>query len=123
MNYINRLLAAVVLLLVASPSWAANKCFISEYARLGSVNGAPTPPQIALLPSITEQVVDFTAGATQSAAFNAGTYFIRVWCDTQASILGGTNPTATINNLPIASAAPEYFGVIPGQVVSIIAHP
>lgn len=115
------LAAAFLLCLVATPSWAANKAYISEYAALGTARG--DIPQIAQEPSQAEQVVDFGGGATQSAAFGGGTKYVRVVCDIRCAVVFGANPTATTSSKPMGPDAPEYFGVNPGQKISVVASP
>jgi hypothetical protein len=111
---------AAALLCIASPSYAA-KCYIREYNTLGAAHG--TPAQIAAEPAVTDQVTpDFTSSAQQSAAFNAATTFIRLWCDTQGSFLVGTNPTAAATNAPVAAGVPEYFSVPEGGVYKLSVH-
>lgn len=121
MMILARLAIAIGCLLAAQPA-LASQCFISEYSRLGITIAGVQPP-ISSEPSITDQAVDFSGGATQSAAFSATTYFIRVWCDAQASLAFGSNPTATTANMPIGAGAPEYFGVNPAQKMSAVSHP
>jgi hypothetical protein len=116
------LAAAALLCLCAWPAMAANKAFISEYAALGTARG--DIPQIAQEPALTDQTpVDFSGGAAQSAAFGSGTKFIRILCDTRCAVLFGANPTATTNNKPLVAGSAEYFGVLAGQKVSVIASP
>ena len=63
-----------------------SNAYISEYATLGSTsNGGPA--QIASLPAIIDQKIDFSGGATSSAAFNAATKFIRIHCDAACSFV------------------------------------
>lgn len=124
MPVITRILAALCfacsLTLMATEAEAA-KCYIREYNTLGEAHG--TPAQIAFEPAITDQVTsDFSGSAVQSSTFNAGTSFIRLWCDTQASYLIGTNPTAAATNAPIAALTPEYFGVPVNQGFKLSVH-
>jgi len=71
--------------------------------------------------SVTVQNVDYTAGSTQSAAFQDSTKFIRVVADTDVRILFGSNPTAVANSsILMASGSAEYFGVAPGEKVAAI---
>lgn len=116
--------AALVVLSIGffgnTPADAA-KCYIREYNTIGQANAQPA--QIAFEPGITDQVTtDFSGGAVQSAAFNANTSFVRLWCDTQGAFLVGTNPTATANNAPVAAGVPEYFGVPVGQSYKLSVH-
>lgn len=114
-----RYLLAIALLCVASPAFASN-AYIVEFAALGgALNG---PPQIAALPPLTHQKVDFSGGAASSSAFSAGTKFIRVHCDAACSIrVGGSAATTAFLRIPLDGI--EYFGVQPGDTISVIANP
>jgi len=103
-----------------APAQAA-KCYIREY---GAIAQAPTQPaQIGLEPGITDQVTsDFSGGAVQSSTFNTATSVIRLWCDTQASFLVGTNPAATAANAPIAALTTEFIGVTPNSAMKLSVH-
>jgi hypothetical protein len=122
---INRLAAALFLCLVASPSFAASKLFISEYGTLAATNSGGVPAQAAAEPSLTDQApVDFSGGAASSAVFGAQTRLVRLMCDTRCAIRISTAGTAaTTSNKPLAADSPEYFGVQPGDKVSVIASP
>jgi len=96
--------------------------YIREYARLvGDADG--NPMQVGHEDgNRTNQKVTFTAGATASAAFQSDTKFIRVYTDTAGYMEFGAAPTATTaDDIPIAATTPEYFGVVGGQKVSIVA--
>lgn len=69
-----------------------------------------------------DQVVDFTAGATQSAAFAADTKFVRLHTDAICSLAFGANPTATTSKKRMAANTTEYYGVRGGQKVSAIVN-
>jgi hypothetical protein len=99
------------------------KLYLREYARLATEQQG-FEPQAAAEPGLVDQVIDFTSGATQSAAFSGQTRFVRMWCDVQCTFQFGANPTAVVNtNVPMAAAQPEYFGVVSGNKVSVIAGP
>lgn len=123
---LNRLLAAAFLCLIATPSFAVSKCFISEYGVLASTFSGPLA-QIAAEPSVTVQTpVDFSGGVASSSAFNSGTRYIRLMCDTRAAFKvrpACSGASATTSSPPIAADSPEYFGVQPGDCISAIASP
>jgi hypothetical protein len=90
------------------------KLYVSEYARMTQASGpgnavvqAPEEPPLAV------QVVDFTAGAAQSAAFNAKTRFVRLHADAICSVKFAANPTATVNDPRLAAGLTELFGIAP----------
>jgi hypothetical protein len=112
--------AAAFALLGLSPSYAAN-AYISEYAALSGTSSGQATAQIATLPPFADQKVDFSGGAASSAAFNAKTKFIRVHCDAACSI--NISGPATTSNARIPLDGVEYFGVLPGSVLSVIANP
>lgn len=77
--------------------------------------------QLVKMPPIAEQVVAIGA-AVQSAAFSAQTRMIRVFAGAGCSIAIGGNPTATTSNCPLAANQTEFFGVGPGEILSVIAN-
>lgn len=124
MNIIRVLAALGVALLFASEA-EASKLYIREYVTFGfnSPLAGGTPP-IATEPGTDQSPVDFSGGVISSAAFAATTHLVRIVCDVQCSVLFGASPqTAATSNAPLAAFVPEYFGVTPGQIVSVIAHP
>lgn len=122
---LRKLILAGLFALLASPSFAASKLFISEYSTLASTNSGGSSAQIAAEPANTDQApVDFSGGAAASAAFSAQTRYVRLMCDTRCAVRISTAGTAaTISNKPLAADTPEYFGVQPGDKVNVIASP
>jgi hypothetical protein len=93
------------------------KLYISEFSSLGLAGGA----QIAAVPPIVVQVVDFTAGATSSNAFNGGTRYVRLSNDTICSLR--FDGSAATTNYPRSPADTiEYYGVQGGAIVSAIVN-
>ena len=95
------------------------ECYISEY-REAAITGPGQGVPAGMEPELTSQKVTFTT-ATQSAVFTANTHLVRVQCDAASHIKFGPNPTATTNDKPMNANAGEYFGVIPGQRLSVVA--
>lgn len=97
-----------------------SRLFVEEYATsaLSFRGGLPAAQQ----PPLATQVIDYTAGAVQSAAFNAKTTFVRIHCDASCSYSFGTNPTATTSTARLPTGGTEYFGVNPGDKVSAISN-
>jgi hypothetical protein len=90
--------------------------YITEY---GSVGSERTP--IAQSPRVAMQKL--TVGAeTKSAAFQPSTRFIRVHTDAICSIVISTAPTATTSDSRMAAGDTEYFGVNPGDKLSVISN-
>lgn len=69
-----------------------------------------------------EQTPLAVGAETKSAAFNGATRLIRVHTDAICSIAIGSNPTATTNHMRLAANQTEYFGVKPGEKLSVIAN-
>jgi hypothetical protein len=115
-----KLFLATLLVLFAAPSFAAQRVWISEFSVLGTaISGVP---QIATLPTNTDQpVLDTTSGVVTSAAFKAGTQYIRLCVEAQSAVNGAG--TATTAKMPMFAGTCEYFGVQGGATVSIIANP
>lgn len=119
-----RILIAIAVLW-AGPSLAANKLYISEYAAIGIASGLVA--QIANEPDVLDQTpVDFSGGAANSATFNVSSQYVRFMCDSRCSIKVRpkcTGAVATTSNKPLGIDQPEYFGISPGDCVSVIANP
>lgn len=101
-----RLIAASLFLVLSCLGASAATCVISEYA-LDLRAGA----QVATLaPLVTPQNITVTGTSAQSAALNANTKLVRLWCDTQSAFEPGTNPTASATvSTPLSAGGAEYF--------------
>lgn len=86
------------------------KLYITEYSQVGvdSVGRGQTAPQ---QPHLATQVVDFTAGAAASAAFNNDTRLVRIHTDAICSYKFGTAPTAATTDARMAAGQTEYHVV------------
>jgi hypothetical protein len=108
------------LMCVSSAAAATQRVWITEFASVGSAGGGGL--QIAKLPAVARQQLDTTGGVQTSSAFNGSTGFIRVICEVQCAVRGdGTAAAAT--DLLIPAYAAEYFGVVAGGTLSVIAAP
>ena len=94
--------------------------YISEFVTIGGTGNFPVAG--AFQPSITTQTVAIGATALASSAFNALTTFVRLHTDGICSVAFGANPTATTSSARLAANQTEYFGVVPGQKVSVITN-
>jgi len=113
--------AGALLALSTAPSFAASRVWISEFGVLTATNGATTA-QVAPLPSLTNQsTLDISGGVQSSAAFGGGTRYIRIICEVQCAVKGGSG--ATTSDMLIPALLPEYVGVQPGATISVIAAP
>lgn len=113
-----RFIAAVALSLFALPALAAT-LYVTEFT------GAPPGSvyyQAAKAPAVANQTVAVGGGSLQSAAFGATTGLVRIHCDIICNVnIGSTNPTATTSSMRLAAGQTEYFVVLPGDKVAVIA--
>jgi len=98
------------------------KLYVTEYStqpivRTGQMGGMGQEPCIVNASS----PITFSTHA-ESAAFNANTKFIRVHTDSICSVKIGPAVTATANDARMAAGTTEYFGVRPGDIISVIAN-
>lgn len=96
--------------------------YIAEYSIIKRVEGADTAQIADDKYLVAEQTVAIGGSSAQSAAFNAGTHFIRVHTDAICSIATGTNPTAAATNRRMAADQTEYFGVVPAWKIAVISN-
>ena len=99
---------------------------ISEYNAILRTNVGEDPvsgdgvAQAVKEPAIDTQAIPFSTVAS-SVAFNDSTRIVRVASDTQCYIKFGSNPTAvTADSMLIPAFGVEYFGVNPGDKISVI---
>lgn len=97
------------------------KLYISEYADLASGVGSGGTAQIVSEPPVATQVVNFSGGATSSAAFNARTRIILYHTDAICSVRFDGS-AATTSNMRMAAGAERYCGVTPGKTLSVISN-
>ena len=84
--------------------------YITEYQSIAiGMPGYAAP--IPLEPGTDQAALTFTTAAS-SAAFAAGTRFVRIWSDTACRVKFGTAPTAVAASQPLA-ADTEYFRGVP----------
>lgn len=95
--------------------------YISEYATSGWTTAAGLPcgqePGLDQAPLVIGSVVP-------SSPFQATTRFVRIHCDATCSVKFGPAgaTTATTANKRLNANQTEYFGVVAGQVVSVIVN-
>jgi hypothetical protein len=96
----------------------ASRVSIAEFAVLGGPGGT----QIATLPPLRTQAdLDLSTGVKSSAAIGSDTKYVRIVAEVRAAVkIGGT---AVTTDMPLMANIPEYFGVQPGAVISVIAAP
>lgn len=95
--------------------------YVTEFPSASSGNGMPVPA----CPPIAKQIVAITT-ATLSAAFSPNTRLIRVHADAICSVeVGGQvtgAATVTTASQRMAAGQTEYFGVTPGDKLSVITN-
>lgn len=96
--------------------------YVTEYAEDGHGPSGSTRFAVAEAPGLAGQTITISGSSTQSAAFNANTRLIRVHTDAICSLAMGTNPTATTAMKRMAADQTEYWGVVPGDKIAVIAN-
>lgn len=96
------------------------KLYISEYSGLAAVDMDGSVLAMAQ-PPIATQVVDYTAGVTPSAAFNAATKLVELHNDSICSLAFGVAPVATVNNMRYAAGERNVIGVPAGSNFKVSA--
>lgn len=116
--------AACFALFIIAPAYATPTCSVKEYATMAATASGGASAQAASEPAVIDQGdIDFTSGHAESAAFNAGTKFIRIKCYAQAAFSVGLAPIATTGMSWIGTGETEYFGVLPNNKISLVAKP
>lgn len=123
---IANVLAAVTMMMFGAFPVLANSAFVAEFNALGVAQSGVTA-QIASEPNLAESVVDFTAGVASSSNFGATTSLVRLQCDTKCAFkvrpgCAGASASATTSKYLPADGV-EFFGVKPGDCVSVITKP
>lgn len=94
--------------------------YIREYADIAVTYSKYA--QAGAEPAITDQTVTTSGSAAASSAFNANTRLVAISTpyDTAVCVAFGANPTATTSNFRLPPGSVFFFGVVPGQKVSLI---
>jgi len=98
------------------------KAYISEYKEMARIQASKDAIAAVQEPAVVVQTPVAIGAEADSAAFGADTRFIRIHVDAICSIKFGTAPAATTDDARMAANTTEYFGVVPGQKVSIISN-
>ncbi len=91
--------------------------WVTEYAGLASDSNGKIAP-VGKEPAITTQTFSFTTHV-ESAAFNAKTTIVRVYCSASARLAFGAAPTAVAGSTPVAATTEFWAGVFGGDKVSV----
>jgi hypothetical protein len=95
--------------------------YVTEFTSLGSAQGGAA--QIASRPAVARQSMAITGASTTLAApFGTQTRFIRVHTDAICSIAVSKTPTAVTTYDRMNAGDTEYFGVVPGDILAVIAN-
>jgi hypothetical protein len=92
--------------------------YVTEYQGVRRTDGNAQAP----FNFKANQSVAIGGSSTQSAAFNAGTYLIRVHADAICSIAIGASPTAAATGHRMSADQTEYYTVDPGQKIAVITN-
>ena len=94
--------------------------FIREYADIAHTFSKVL--QAGAEPAIADQTITTSGTAAASAAFNANTRLIAISTPAAQAVccLFGTAPTAVVTSLRLPANSIVYFGVKPGDKVSLI---
>lgn len=94
---------------------------IREYAALAKSQGVV---QAGQEPAVANQNIATHAASTGSAAFNEDTRFVAISTDTIIAILfaKGAAPTVTVTDFRMAAGTTMFFGVDPGDFLSVITR-
>lgn len=95
------------------------KLTITEFSLLTETSLGRT--QIVRTPPVVEQQLLISGVSNPSAAFNPATVIVRLKTDTACSIAWGASPVATSGMCPLEVGQTEYFGVVPGRKLAVIA--
>lgn len=95
--------------------------YVTEFATMGSaLNGVA---QVAARPGLAKQSMAITGSSTTlTNKFSAQTRFIRVHTDAICSIAVGAVPVAVATSDRMSAESTEYYGVVPGDNLAVIAN-
>ena len=91
--------------------------YVTEFSAMAT-DSWPIPKE----PPNAEQTVAITGSPVSSSVFSTGTRLLRVHTDSICSVEIGASPSAAITNRRLAANQTEYFGVEPGQAISVISN-
>ena len=97
------------------------KLYITEYFSHGQAQVAGGVAQAPMESPLAEQVIDYSGGHAESAAFNALTTLVRIHTDAICSVLFGTAPDATTGSARMAANQTEYRAVTKGGKFKVSA--
>lgn len=98
------------------------RLYITEYAGAVVLPGWTSAIPIPMEPATRTQVVEIGDEAQCSEALAIHTRIVRLHADDPCSVKFGSDPEATIDDMPMGAEMTEYFGVAGGQKVSVIAN-
>lgn len=98
------------------------KAYISEYKEMAQIQSSKDRIAAPQEPANLVQTPVAIGAEAKSTAFLETTRFVRIHVDAICSIKFGTAPTATVDDARMAAGATEYFGVRPGDKVSVITN-
>lgn len=98
------------------------KAYIREYQKMAQVQASKSDLSAPQEPGVDQDPITVSGTHAESAAFATDTRFIGITCDGIMSLVFGAAPVATTNHFRIPAGVIAYYGVIPGQKVSLITN-
>lgn len=96
--------------------------YYSAFRARGYAGGSRDGIQVAQMPSLGDFTLVEGSTVATSAAFPAGTSYIRVHTDAICSVAISSSPIATTTFPRMPADATEYFGVSTAMKISVIAN-
>lgn len=103
--------------------------YVREYQGIGNTKNVTgiglsnLPTQGAQEPGVDQPIININPSTTPSVPFAPTTQLVRLHTDAVCSVAFGPPGTiATTSNARMAQNQTEFFSVIPGHVVSVIAN-
>ena len=78
-------------------------------------------PQVMQVPPVAEQTVAVTGASVQSVALNPQTVMVRVVSDSLCCLAFGASPVAATTSMRMAADSAEYFRIVQGNKIAVIA--
>ena len=96
-----------------------SKLWIREYkSRLADARARELP--VAAEPGNGTTTVTFTDSSVQSNPFQTDTGYVAITADAAFHYEVGSDPTATVDSLPVGAQSLMFFAVTPGHKVAVI---
>jgi hypothetical protein len=94
--------------------------YVREYTSHSAIGGKGGSS--AFEPGTDQTPLSVGGSSVQSNAFSPNTNLVRIHTDTICSIAFGPNPVATVQSARLAANQTEYFMVMGGHKIAVIAN-